>query len=87
MGEHQTEPTTYLAERAHQALAEDPRTATMDIRVTVTEHTVVLTGSVTTHERRIAAEEVVREALPGYEILNRMIVGAYPPPEETERVS
>jgi osmotically-inducible protein OsmY len=63
-------PDEYLVAHANEALAGDPRTAELELDVTVDGHEVVLTGTVATPERQAAVGEVVAKALPGREVRN-----------------
>jgi putative nucleotidyltransferase-like protein len=63
-------PDEYLVAHAHEALAGDPRTAELELDVTVDGREVVLTGTVATPERQAAVAEVVGAALPGREVRN-----------------
>jgi hypothetical protein len=56
--------------RARQALAADPRTAELELGVTVDGGVVVLTGTVATPQRQAAVARVVGEALPGRQVRN-----------------
>lgn len=62
MDEH--EPKSHLVGRVREALAEDPRTNTLDIQVTVAGGKVFLFGQVASLEMRHAAGRVVREVVP-----------------------
>jgi len=63
-------PDDYLVAHAAEALAGDPRTAELELDVTVDGREVVLTGTVATPERQAAVAEVVARALPGREVRN-----------------
>jgi Icc-related predicted phosphoesterase len=65
--------------RVREALAEDERTHTLDVEITVTRDGIVLTGTVETEERRTVLELVARGAAPaGLGVRNRTIVVRYP---------
>ncbi len=65
--------------RVREALAEDERTHTLDVEVTVTRDGIVLTGTVETEERRTELERVARGAAPvGLGVRNRTVVVRYP---------
>jgi osmotically-inducible protein OsmY len=55
-------------------LARDPRVGELELDVAVRGRTVVVTGVVHTKERCDAVTTVVREALPGMEVDNRVQV-------------
>jgi len=68
-------PDEYLVAHAGEALATDPRTAELELDVTVDGGEVVVTGTVATPERLAAVGEVVATALPGREVRNLTAVG------------
>jgi hypothetical protein len=68
-------PDEYLVAHASEALAGDPRTAELELDVSVDGREVVLTGTVATPERQVAVGEVVATALPGREVRNLTAVG------------
>jgi hypothetical protein len=68
-------PDEYLVAHANEALATDPRTAELELDVSVDGREVVLTGTVATPERQVAVAEVVAKALPGREVRNLVAVG------------
>lgn len=64
--------------RVREALAEDERTHTLDVEVTVTRDGIVLSGTVETEERRAVLERVARGAAPaGLGVRNRTVVVRY----------
>ena len=63
-------PDEYLVAHAAEALAADPRTAELELDVTVDGREVVVTGTVATPERQAAVGDVVARALPGREVRN-----------------
>jgi hypothetical protein len=63
-------PDEYLVAHAGDALATDPRTAELELDVSVDGREVVVTGTVATPERQAAVGEVVARALPGREVRN-----------------
>jgi hypothetical protein len=64
----------YNAGHVQDVLARDPRVAELALDVEVRGSTVVVEGVVHTLERREAVTTVVREALPGVEVDNRVEV-------------
>ncbi|MGH2815973.1 MAG: hypothetical protein ACRDLC_12560, partial [Actinomycetota bacterium] len=52
------------------ALASDPRTAELELDITLDDREVVVTGTVATPERQAAIAGVVGKALPGREVRN-----------------
>jgi predicted nucleotidyltransferase len=73
-------PGEYLVAHAQEALAGDPRTAELELDVTVDGREVVLQGTVATPERQAAVAEVVGKALPGHQVRN--LTGVEGPPAE-----
>jgi Nucleotidyl transferase of unknown function (DUF2204) len=63
-------PDEYLVAHAAEELAADPRTAELELDVSVDGPEVILTGTVATPERQAAVGEVVARALPGREVRN-----------------
>lgn len=79
------ESPSYLTGRLHQALAEDPRVNDPTLHVWVAENKVLVTGTVTTPERRQAVLEVVGENAPGYVIEDQIrLAELSEAPEEEE---
>ncbi|MFN2614384.1 MAG: BON domain-containing protein [Actinomycetota bacterium] len=77
----------YLAQRVWDALARDPRTNEMEVRVTVVGNKVFVHGTLATDERREGVYAVIAEVLPEHEIHNQTIVGDFPAAEAAEHVS
>ena len=57
---------TYLATHVKEALAEDPRVASLDLKVDVRDNIVHVGGEVASEEVRNAVDEILR-GLPGVE--------------------
>ncbi len=58
--------------RVREAIAEDDRTHTLDVEISVTSEGILLVGVVDTEERRVELEEVARSAAPaGLSVVNR----------------
>ncbi|HZD69136.1 MAG TPA: BON domain-containing protein [Actinomycetes bacterium] len=68
------EAPEYSAAHVQDLLARDPRVGELELDVEVSGGTVVITGVVHTQQRRDAVTTVVREALPGMEVDNRLEV-------------
>ncbi len=64
----------YNAGYVQDLLARDPRVAELELDVEVVDRIVIIEGIVHTVERRDAVTTVVREALPGMEVDNRVEV-------------
>ncbi|MEV4238421.1 BON domain-containing protein [Nocardia sp. NPDC050408] len=64
------EQPQYLVAHLRRALAEDPRTAELGVQVTIRGDVVVLGGEVSSIERKLQMENVVREQLPRARIHN-----------------
>ncbi|MDQ3985450.1 MAG: BON domain-containing protein [Actinomycetota bacterium] len=80
------EPEDYLVARAKEALAADPRTGELGIEVSVSGGRVLISGVVTTEERKRAIAEVVREAVPDREIFDATTVEKMAPPGHEENL-
>lgn len=85
--EPQTEQAgEYLVAHLQDAFAADPRTDELGIEASVAGRVVVLTGTVATAQRRLAAETVAREALSQHEIRNELMVAELTEPAEIEQL-
>jgi len=62
------DPIEYRIQSVEQALAQDGAVAELGLRLTATDATVVVSGTVTTEERRQAVRELVRELLPDLDV-------------------
>lgn len=78
------EPDEYAIAHVREALAKDGRVNELHVRVEIDGNRVILSGNVTTPERRAAASDVVAEVLPGYEVDNRTTVHNTPGGTVTE---
>jgi hypothetical protein len=64
------ESPQYRVAHVRRALAEDPRTSELGVRVNVRGDQLHLTGEVTTEERRAHLEQVLAEVAPDMEVHN-----------------
>ncbi len=78
------EPTAYLIERVRDCLIHDPEIGELDVHVAIDGDRVVITGNVSTEQRRDAIVRAVHDCLPDHEIRNDTTVTVYP--EGTEEV-
>lgn len=69
-GDEPHPPPEYQAARVHRALAEDPRTAELGVRVTVRGDAILLSGDVECEHRREEIETVLREIASDMRVLN-----------------
>lgn len=60
----------YLSARLRRALAEDPRTTELGVRVTVRGDNVLLSGDVASAERRAELEAVIHDVAPELTVLD-----------------
>lgn len=60
----------YLAARLRQALAEDPRTTELGVRVTVRGDNVLLSGDVASPDRRAELEAVIHDVAPELTVID-----------------
>jgi hypothetical protein len=74
----------YLAAQLRRAIAEDPRTAELGVRVTVRGDHVLLSGDVACEDRRRALEEVIQEEAPELHVMNDVQVVPAGEPEGEE---
>jgi hypothetical protein len=66
------EPTQYVVARVREALAHDEHVAALDIQVRIVGHDIFLTGTVSSPQRRDAAETVVRHEVPDLVVHNQL---------------
>ncbi|MBC7299996.1 MAG: nucleotidyltransferase [Nocardia sp.] len=78
------EPPQYLVANLRRAFAQDPRTATMGVHVTVRGDVVVLTGEVGDEQSRSALETVLRERIGPLRVHNDVRVGHPRAPADPE---
>ncbi|MDV7242362.1 MULTISPECIES: BON domain-containing protein [Rhodococcus] len=64
------QPPQYLVAHLRRALAEDPRTSELGVRISVRANQVYLSGEVSCAHRRDDLEVVVREHLPTMSVRN-----------------
>ncbi len=83
----ETSDPAYLVAHIEEALATDPRTNSLDVRVSVADRVICLAGAVPCERRRGALEQVTRELMPvGFSLLNRVVVETFAEPDDTEQV-
>jgi hypothetical protein len=76
----------YRAARLRQALAEDPRTAELGVRVTVRGEHVMLSGQVVSEQRRAELQRVLAEMEPNLAIYNDVRVTSADEPSGREEL-
>lgn len=81
------EPTIYTKGRIMEALSSDERIADNDIKVVVSESSIVVKGEVYTNEQRDAISEVVLKLEPAMELKNQVHVRVLMPPEGSEAIT
>lgn len=82
------EPTDYLVGHVEEALACDERVNEPGLHVTIKGRRVFIDGTVSTHVRHAAVDEVVHELLPDWAVVNQSTVaGEFPEPSEMEALS
>lgn len=77
----------YIAEHVRDALAHDPRTEGIELDITVAGDAIVLRGMVTTVGRREAAQAVIQERFPDWEIHNELVAREFQEPTRAEHLS
>ena len=80
------EPTQYVVARVRDALAHDAQVAALDLQVRIVGSELFLTGTVASETRRVAAEDVVRAAVPDLQIHNQLDVLPVEPPAGHEDI-
>lgn len=81
------ESSPYTAEEIRQALAADSRFGELGIKVRVVDDAVVLSGEVTTQQRRDAATTIVTALAPSLTVRNGLTVKARRQQPDEERIS
>jgi osmotically-inducible protein OsmY len=82
----ESEPTHYLRAHVEEALACDPRVNEQGLHVQIEDRRVRVTGTVSTRERLAGVDQVVRDLLPGWEVVNLASVTDFPEPSEMEAI-
>ncbi len=77
----------YVAERARQALATDPRVSDLDVTVTLVRDGAFVRGSATSPEQVEAIGEVLAEQLPERRVTNEVHVVAVDEPAGAEELA
>jgi hypothetical protein len=73
-------PPEHRIGRLLQLLARDPRTNLLDVQIRIAGNRVFIAGRVESDSLRMAAEQVLREALPPeIQVVNNLSVTAYVP--------
>lgn len=83
---HEKDSPIYTKGRIMEALTCDERIAEHDIKVIVTENSVVARGEVFTSEQKDAVDEVLEKLAPAHEIKNQVNVRVLTPPEGSEAI-
>ena len=76
----------YQVARVRRALLADPRTAEQGIQVDIRGDQVVLTGEVASARRRADLDEVLREVVPEFRVLNEVRVVSAQEPDGREEL-
>ncbi len=77
----------YTKGRIMEALTTDERIAEHDIKVTVTENSILARGDVFTYDQKEAVNEVIHRLAPNMEFKNHVNVRVLMPPEGSEAIS
>lgn len=78
MTQSAAEPGPYLAEQIREKLLRDPDVGELDIHVHVDGRSIVITGHVSTEDRRQAITKALTGFLPDHEVRNDTTVSVYP---------
>jgi hypothetical protein len=76
----------HLIAKVQERLVQDPRTAELEVEVSLSGGEVVLTGAVATAERQAALTAAARDVLPGRPVRNLTVAGPPPPGPRVERL-
>jgi hypothetical protein len=77
----------YLAERARQALATDPRVADLDVTVTLVRDVAFVHGSASSSEQAAAIGAVLGDHLPDHTVRNEVVIVGVDEPVGAEDLS
>jgi osmotically-inducible protein OsmY len=77
----------YLAEHVREALTHDPRTVGLEFDVTQDAESVHVRGTVSTPQRRAAAQQVLDELFANHEVVNELTVQEFPEPTRVEHIA
>jgi osmotically-inducible protein OsmY len=77
----------YLMEHVREALTSDPRSAGLEFDVVDAGGTLRVNGTVSTAQRRNAAQEVLDERFPHDAIINDLTVQEFPEPTRVEHIA
>jgi hypothetical protein len=77
----------YLAERARQALATDPRVADLDVTVTLVHDDAYVRGSASSQEQAAAIVDVLAEQLPDHQVHGEVVVVDADEPRDAEELA
>lgn len=72
------EPDAYTVEHIREHLLRDPRIGELDIHVALEGRVVLVTGHVSTEDRRSAISRSLEKLLPDYDVRNETTVSIYP---------
>lgn len=86
MADEQPHEDLYLVEHVREALATDPRTSVQGLEVARDGDAVVVTGTVTSAQRRDAVAQVATEVASPRPVINEVVVLAPPTDHETEEL-
>ncbi|WP_024804594.1 nucleotidyltransferase family protein [Nocardia sp. BMG51109] len=86
MTDHPDMLPQYLVANLRRAFAEDPRTAELGVHVTIRGDVVVLSGEVTSEQRRRQLREVVHEQAPKLRVHNDVRVTSCAAPTDREQL-
>lgn len=86
MTDRQPEPPQYVAGHLRDALAEDPRTSELGVKVIIRGEEVFLRGSVSSDARRERVIEVVHEKAPELTVHDELTVPECGEPDGEERL-
>ena len=71
------EPTPYQAEHIREALLRDPAVGELDVHVAIEGDRVIVTGNVSTQDRRDAIDAKLAELLPDRDVRNEVSVSTF----------
>jgi hypothetical protein len=81
------EPDHYLIQRVRDGLAKDPSVAELDLHVRLLGKRLIVSGNVSTAERRAAVATAAERLAPGYEVHNDTVIPTRVEVDQNEELS
>jgi osmotically-inducible protein OsmY len=86
MTERAADLDPYLPERVRDALANDPRVGELGVHVVIRDGMLILSGTVGSSARQVAAADIARDLAPGHLVVDEIVVADFPESTEVEHL-